>query len=153
MKHVLEKITEILEKRICDKIKMRESGEIVGDHLDYILDLGNEYMKIGKMCENEISSKNLAFLLHDIYIGGIETTSTMLDWIILYIFTEEDIEFKLRNEVKNVLGNEEPTIDDMKNCHYVMAFISEILRKHDIVNFGVPHRLLRKYEIGIHLVK
>lgn len=144
-KILIEKVMNSLEKLVRSKNNSQKTKK---DQLDRLLILRKEYLQIGKFSEHELSLKNITLLIHDVFIAGIETTFTTMEWIFIYMFTLEDVELKLRNEVKNVLGERKPCSDDMMHCNYFMAFIFEVIRIRSIVKFGLPHKLLEEYEIG-----
>lgn len=145
---ISQNILEILEKRIVNRIEERKNDHPKNDMLDVLVDLREKYLSNGKINEKELCSRNLAFLLHDLFIGGIETNSSTMYWLVLYIFTNKNIENILREEIKCKIGNRTPIQNDMHNCHYVMACIAEILRLRNPAPFGLPHKLLDKYNLG-----
>ena len=59
------------------------------------------------------------------------------------------IEFEIREEVNNVIGDRIPNAEDIKNCHYVMAFLAETLRFRASVPISIPHKTLENYHFGM----
>ena len=54
---------------------------------------------------------------------------------------------RMRNEVDEHIGDRIPMQDDIKNCHFINAFISECLRHRIIAPLGVPHKTIFDVEI------
>lgn len=60
-----------------------------------------------------ILEKNMVITLTDLFYGGLETTSTALCWIFLYLSLHLDVQDKLFEEIKNVIGiSRLPSLDD-----------------------------------------
>jgi len=59
------------------------------------------------------TDKNLSATVADIFIAGSETTSTTLNWAILYLIANPDIQEKLHKEIISVIGAERsPSLSD-----------------------------------------
>ena len=61
-------------------------------------------------------------------IGGTDTSYGTFTWMLLYMVYYEEVATKLRKEIESVIGNRRPNHEDKYHCHYVMAFISEVMR-------------------------
>jgi hypothetical protein len=57
---------------------------------------------------------------------------------------------KMRHEIESVIGERMPVQEDRNHCHYVNAFISEVMRYRPIVPIGIPHKNVVQSKIGIH---
>jgi len=67
-------------------------------------------------------------------IAGFETTSNALCWILWSLETNPGVKEKLKDELKRVVGNRLPTVDDLPNLPYLESVVLESLRYHGTIN-------------------
>ena len=58
-----------------------------------------------------------------------------------------EMQRRMRKEVEEQIGDRIPVQDDKPNCHYINAFISEILRLKTIAPIALPHKSICDVEI------
>ncbi|KAF4533482.1 hypothetical protein B566_EDAN000967 [Ephemera danica] len=75
----------------------------------------------------------------DLFLGGSETTSSALAFIFLYLLKFPDKQSKMKQEIRHIVGERRPTVEDATKLHYVQAFIHEVLRHACVVPFTAPH--------------
>lgn len=100
-----------------------------------------------------LKTQNLYNIVHNLFQAGSDTSQTTLRWIFLFIGKHADMQERMRAEVDMVIGDSIPTIDHRTDCHYVNAFVAEVLRFRNIVTLGVPHKATMDTEIAGYLVK
>ncbi|CAJ1060173.1 uncharacterized protein LOC121511702 [Xyrichtys novacula] len=77
---------------------------------------------------------NLASCSVDLFLAGTETTSTTLQWALVFLINNPDIQAKVQAEIDTVIGqNRLPTMADRPNLPYTDAVIHEIQRYGNIV--------------------
>ena len=77
--------------------------------------------------------------LSDFFQAGTETTSTSVRWAIVFLLHNPDIQIRLQEEIDQVVGGGRfPSLADRKSLHYVEAFLTEVLRRGNIVGL-LPH--------------
>ena len=59
-----------------------------------------------------------------------------------------EMQAKMRKEVDDQIGDRLVMQEDKSNCHYVNAFISEVLRLRGVAPLGVPHKAICDTEIS-----
>ena len=59
-----------------------------------------------------------------------------------------EMQAKMRKEVEEEIGDRLVMQEDKSNCHYVNAFISEVLRLRVVVPSSVPHKAMCDTEIS-----
>ena len=59
-----------------------------------------------------------------------------------------EIQAKMRKEVDDQIGDRLVMQEDKSNCHYVSAFISEVLRLRIAVPTAIPHKAICDTEIS-----
>ena len=95
--------------------------------------------------------------LFDLFLAGSETTSTTLNWAVLYMVRYPEIQAKVQEELDTVVGTDRydyiqhislnaiiifirmPTVSDKQNLPFTEATIMEIQRHSNIVPAGAPH--------------
>ncbi|KAM8960426.1 cytochrome P450 2W1-like [Pelodytes ibericus] len=100
----------------------------------------NETVTEGK--DKIFNEQSLLASSFDLILGGTETTSTTLQWGILFMMKYPHIQKKAQEELKNVIGLERhPTWDDQKYLPYCLAVVHEIQRFGNIFQY-LPHSTL-----------
>ena len=63
-----------------------------------------------------------------------------------------EIQTKLREEIASQIGERIPVQNDKNNCHYVSAFINEVLRFRNAAPAGIYHSMMNASQIGEHQI-
>nr|AKH03511.1 cytochrome P450 3075A5 [Paracyclopina nana] len=76
----------------------------------------------------------------DLFMAGVETTSSSLLWSFLYLLHYPECQAKIQEELDRVCGsNRLPNLDDKPSLHYTNAFLQESLRLTCFVPLSVFH--------------
>ena len=112
-----------------------------------IQDDGSAYKR--KLTEEELISACSEFLS-----GGTDTTFTALQWIMANLVKYPDIQVKLFNEIRRVVGTEAKHVgeDELHKFPYLKAVVLEGLRRHPPSHFLVPHSVTQDVELGGHIL-
>ncbi|XP_033744217.1 cytochrome P450 2H1-like [Pecten maximus] len=87
---------------------------------------------------------NLDFVILHLFVAGAETTTTIIHWAIVYLLRNPDVQVRMFQEIECVVGlSRLPTVADRPNLNYCDAFITEILRRCNIVPLSIPHGALK----------
>jgi len=78
----------------------------------------------------DINNKQLRDDLMTMLVAGHETTAAVLTWSLFEITKNPDIKAKIVEEIDRVVGDREPTYDDIKEMKYVRLVIAETLRMY-----------------------
>ncbi|CAJ0933581.1 unnamed protein product [Ranitomeya imitator] len=89
------------------------------------------------------NDENLSTLVADLFAAGMETTSTTLRWGLLLMMKYPEIQKKVQDEIKSVIGSAQPKTEHRKQMPYMDAVIHEIQRFGDIVPVNLPHTTIR----------
>ncbi|XP_068136122.1 cytochrome P450 2K1-like isoform X2 [Hyperolius riggenbachi] len=86
---------------------------------------------------------NLTRVVRNLFVAGMETTSTTLRWGFLLMMKYPDIQEKVHKEIASVIGTAQPTYSHRLQMPYTNAVIHEIQRMADIVPLSLPHETTR----------
>jgi cytochrome P450 len=102
-----------------------------------------------------VSPVELSYILGVLIQGGLETTSTVLEFFtVASVLHPESVE-KAQEELDTVVGKDRlPSFDDTPNLPYVNAFIKEVFRWRPVLPMGIPHSPIEDDEyLGYHIPK
>jgi cytochrome P450 family 2 subfamily J len=92
---------------------------------------------------------NLVNVLVDFFIAGSDTTSTTLNWAMLFMALHPQIQEKVQRELDSVAGSgHAPPVSQRNKTPYVEAVLLEVQRLGNIVPFGVHHFAAADTKLG-----
>ncbi|KAI6694716.1 hypothetical protein NL676_022426 [Syzygium grande] len=123
-------------------------GDWILSYVDTLLDLELPEEK-RKLEEDEIMSLCSEFLT-----AGTDTTSTALQWIMANLVKYPEIQERLYDEIKSVVGHgaEQVKEEDLQKMGYLKAVVLEGLRRHPPAHFVVPHAVTEDAELGGYVI-
>ncbi|XP_072892676.1 steroid 21-hydroxylase [Hemitrygon akajei] len=97
--------------------------------------------KEGSLEQGEVTEEHIHMIIVDLFIGGMETTSSTLGWAIAYLVHWPEIQDQIYQEICSRVGEDRyPEYADRKKLPLLMATIAEVLRLRPIVPLSLPHR-------------
>ncbi|XP_078286917.1 cytochrome P450 2J2-like isoform X2 [Rhinoraja longicauda] len=119
-----------------DQHRQTLSGETIRDFIDaYLLEMEKE--RDGPP-GSTLTEGNLLYDIHDLFLGGTETTTTTLCWGLLYMMAYPEIQVKCQKEIDKVIGrSRRPSMQDSSAMPYVSAVIHEVQRYANILPVSV----------------
>ncbi|KAJ7445082.1 cytochrome P450 [Mycena latifolia] len=132
----------------------RKTAKAWTQHLEDTVNVPLEYVK-QEMAAGTAEDSFTSRLLHerpdedhlikwaasDIQAGGSVTTSSQLAAFFLAMSLYPDVQAEAQRELDKVVGNDRlPDVSDRPNLPYINALCKEVLRWHNAVPTGVPHR-------------
>ncbi|XP_046545767.1 cytochrome P450 3A28-like [Haliotis rubra] len=123
---------EMMKQRRNDKTHHQEGT----DFLQMMMDASIEEGKDDKSADGQTVKHSIRHLSTDeivaqcivFFIAGYETTASTLTFISYNLAMNPDVQEKAYNEVKEMLGNEEPNYDNIGKLKYLDNVITETLR-------------------------
>ena len=143
------KVIQLIENRFVYTNKTDHKDPSLFHHL---LNEREQLIAKNNSFHEELQDHNFARFVHDLFGGSVESSSNTLAWLLLLMKSCPKYESILREEVNDVIGERDPTIDDMSQCNYVMAFLSETMRFRPSFPISVPHKCLQDYKHGIYVI-
>ncbi|XP_048473305.1 cytochrome P450 2F2-like [Rhincodon typus] len=134
------KVREEVEAIIQDFIQQHKdtlNGEEVRDFIDaYLLEMKKEE----NSPDSRLTEGNLFHNVNELFIAGTETTTTTLQWAILYMMAFPDVQAKCQEEIDKVIGGSRmPNMEDAVNMPYVNAVVHETQRYGNVVPIAAAH--------------
>ncbi|KAF7811083.1 cytochrome P450 89A2-like [Senna tora] len=142
---------ERLSKSEEDRCKVVEN-DVVVPYVDTLFDLELPEEK-RKLEESELVSVTSEFIN-----AGTDTTATALQWIMANLVKYPEIQERVFEEIKEVMGNkigednEEVKEEDLNKLGYLKAVILEGLRRHPPGHFLLPHAVSEDVVLNDYLV-
>ncbi|KAL3862683.1 hypothetical protein ACJMK2_008636 [Sinanodonta woodiana] len=153
-------------KKIANKMQVIKDfiSELIEEHMnkfnegniDDFIDAFISEMKKQDVGKNTIFTKDyLASIIMDLFLAGTETTSTTVTWASFYLASRPDIQSRIFEEIKAMVGTERlPSMQDKQNLVYTEAFIMEVLRLCTIAIISASHAPVSDVWIrGFHIPK
>jgi len=87
-----------------------------------------------------VSEADALRMILDLFIAGTETTSTTLQWLIIYMMYNQHVQTKCREEIHRVIGTDKlPNWSDREQLVYTEATFLEVQRIATIAPLALPH--------------
>uniref|UniRef100_A0A915EJP4 Cytochrome P450 n=1 Tax=Ditylenchus dipsaci TaxID=166011 RepID=A0A915EJP4_9BILA len=145
-----------------ERVKNEAKSGIVDDEEDtYFIKAFIQEMEQQKHTPKLMRKKNIANLrglCEDLFVGGMDTTSNTMNFLILYMVVFPEVQAKMQEELDQVMGDNEDgkkliCLADKAKLPYTNAVINESQR---LVNLGpiiLIHRTTKDVVIGGYAVK
>ncbi|KAL8529923.1 hypothetical protein ACS0TY_007113 [Phlomoides rotata] len=136
---VAKELDEFLEGVIQERVKASTGGENGENFVDIMLEIHSDNTESFSIDEQCIKA-----ILVDVFVGGTDTSSTVLEWAMTELLRHPRVMEKLQAEVREIVKNKQGITDnDLEKMHYLKAVIKETFRFHPPVPLLIP-RLARR---------
>ncbi|KAG7560090.1 Cytochrome P450 [Arabidopsis thaliana x Arabidopsis arenosa] len=138
-------LDEFLERVVQDHVDV--NGDRT-DFVDVLLAIQRE-----KSVGFEIDRVSIKAIILDIFVGGTDTSYTLMEWVMTELLHHPECLKSLQEEVRTICkGKSSVSEEDIKDMNYLKAVIKETLRLHPPLPLMVPHEStqdvkLRDYHI------
>ena len=138
-------------KQVCrerdDVVRKIYEKHLEANRVDKPLDLTDAFLKAKKEAEEEdstikgfLTDQDLVMTMSEVFVAGFETTASTINWALLYLLHNPEVQDKLHKELDQVIGPERlPGLKDRKSLPYLEATFTETLRISSLVPLAVPH--------------
>ncbi|XP_021727958.1 cytochrome P450 89A2-like [Chenopodium quinoa] len=98
----------------------------------------------------KLTEEELVSLCFEFLNAGTDTTSTTLEWIMANLVRHPNIQTKLFEEIRGVIGEEAEEVPEvaLSKMPYLKAVVLEGLRRHPPSHFVLPHGVTQEVELG-----
>ena len=90
----------------------------------------------------EFNIDQLVMLGHDLISAGSETVATTLNWIILYLTINPDVQEKCYQEIAQHVSD--GALKETETLNYCQATIAEVQRMSQVAVASVQHRVIKE---------
>ncbi|XP_060069459.1 steroid 17-alpha-hydroxylase/17,20 lyase-like [Ylistrum balloti] len=102
---------------------------------------------------NQLTDVHLRQTLSDIFIAGVQTSRFTIQWALLYIADNQDVQRKVQEELDRVVGrNRLPEVDDRPSLPYTEATLYEVMRIASVAPLGMPHIAVVDSSVGGYII-
>ncbi|KAH6790127.1 hypothetical protein C2S51_005133 [Perilla frutescens var. frutescens] len=128
---------QVLESMIQECLQPQKDKNNGQNIMDILLQI---YHANTSTAHASIDRDTLKSLILDVFIGGTDTISTTLEWVMTELLRHPTMMEKLQGEVREIIKQEEEDItdDDLEKMHYLKAVVKEALRVHPPLPLLVP---------------
>ncbi|KAK5584645.1 hypothetical protein RB653_006260 [Dictyostelium firmibasis] len=148
----LNEICDRMSKFIKPKVDKRVENldeETPKCFIDYLI------LQIRSEPSQVIKIEAIQYICIDLLVGGTDSTSSALEWMILFLSNHDSLQEKLYSEIcKNTIGADDifPKLIEKNNYPFFNACVKETLRKSPPVPLGLPHKCSEDAEIGGYII-
>ena len=151
LKRGIEMRDSILAK-ILKEHKETFDPENLRDFTDFILNELKKQEVEDRTTQNLVDDVNLQQILSDLFVAGIETTTTVLTWAFGYLVRHPDVQKCIAEERKRTIGDRMPRLSDRGSLNYFEAVIQEVLRMGSVTPLAAPHQTVQNTECNGHKI-
>uniref|UniRef100_A0A8D2AUY2 Steroid 17-alpha-hydroxylase/17,20 lyase n=1 Tax=Sciurus vulgaris TaxID=55149 RepID=A0A8D2AUY2_SCIVU len=102
---------------------------------------------------NMLSDNHIVATLGDIFGAGVETTVSVLQWIVAFLLHNPQVKKKIQEEIdQNVGFSRTPTFSDRSHLLMLEATIREVLRIRPVAPMLIPHKANTDSSIGEYAI-
>eukprot|EP00794_Sanderia_malayensis_P012087 gene12087-13333_t len=117
----LKRAVKLRDEIMYKKIKEHKETFDASNHRDLTDALWNEFLNEGHVgpaiTTIRLTEKNFEMILTDLFVAGSETTTTTLQWSVLYLSKWPEVQKKIAEERENVIGERQPRLVDRGKLH------------------------------------
>lgn len=136
-----------LEKFKANLLEDRKSGKVSERPLNLVELLIDASMKAD--ASDKMLDKDILAQMDTFFVAGTDTTAQLITMSHYVLGSNEDVQNKLREEVKRVVGeSEEIKYEHLLKMEYLNAFIKEVLRCYGPATGLFPRMITEDTEIG-----
>nr|ATG29905.1 CYP750C24 [Taxus chinensis] len=139
----------IVEKIIDDHVEQRrraldEHKEMTKDIVYVLLDMAES-----QTMEMEITRENIKAIIFDLFIGGMETMATTMEWAMTALLRNPHVAKKLQEEIDSIVGKHRMvTESDLPTMDYLQCVLKESLRLYPPGPLLLPHESREACTVG-----
>ncbi|CAI0418511.1 unnamed protein product [Linum tenue] len=134
-----------------DGNKSADSAGVIGDTQAPFIDILLHFQKDSSE-EFQLERDEVKAIIMDMFLGGTDTTSTLMEWAMSELVKHPRVMKKLQEELRSKIGRENETIceADLDRLDYLALVIKETIRLHPPIPMLSPRRLMQDTTMSGH---
>ena len=137
-RRAIQRLDQVVFRMIAAR---RKSGEDRGDLLSMLLH-AQDADDGSRMTDQQVRDEVMT-----LFMAGHETTAVALSWTWLLLAQHPDVDARLSEELRAVLGDRLPTVDDLPKLTYAAHVVAESMRIYPPV-FAMGRQAVRPTEVA-----
>jgi cytochrome P450 len=140
--------------------------KMIDDHLDYrmavasngqeeaephVNDFVDVLLEVDETCttETRITRETIKAVIFEMFVGGMETTTTTLEWAMSELLRHPHAMERLQGEIESVVGQHRKVNEsDLSSMEYLHCVVKETLRLYPPLPLALPHASLEPVTVG-----
>ncbi|KAI4295870.1 hypothetical protein L6164_035868 [Bauhinia variegata] len=96
-----------------------------------------------------LGEEELVTLVSEVISAGTDTSATALEWALMHLVMNQDIQEKLYREIVECVGKDGVILEsDVEKMSYLGAVVKETFRRHPPSHFVLSHAATQETELG-----
>ncbi|XP_004152576.3 cytochrome P450 71A1-like [Cucumis sativus] len=155
MKKVSKIIDGFFDMVIEDHVIKLRSNDRCDDKKDFVDIMLQQLNDEDYMFHDHFTRDNLKGILMDMFIGGTDSTATILEWTMAELLRNRNTMKKVQQEIRTIVGKNKKKIEtmDINKMEYMKCVIKESLRLHPPVPLLVPRETTDMVDIEGYRVR
>ncbi|KAD2054440.1 hypothetical protein R6Q59_016840 [Mikania micrantha] len=147
----IKKILAVFDRIIDQRMQTRSSSSSLVSTNNDVLD---SLLNLNEKDEFEFNRNDIRHLFFALFVAGIDTTATTLEWAMTELIHNPEKLKIARSEIIKVMKDKTNIIQEsnISQLPYLQAVIKETLRLHPAAPFLIPHQSIQDVEIQGFLV-
>ncbi|GMN68913.1 hypothetical protein TIFTF001_037966 [Ficus carica] len=126
------------------KIAPNHDGSEIKDFVEVLLRLQED-----RKLDFELTQDQLKAILQDLFIAGIETSSTVMEWLMAELLRHPRVMKKAQEEIRRVVGEKEKVdVNDINQMYYLKNVVKETMRLHPPAPLLAPRETTARVQLG-----
>ncbi|KAK4797626.1 hypothetical protein SAY86_029952 [Trapa natans] len=134
---------------VCD-INMEMASPVGAAYVDSLLGL----QVPERDGSRPLGEEELVTLCSEVISAGTDTSATTLEWALLHLVQDQNMQNKLYEEIVGLIGNDGRPVaeDDVEKMDYLGAVVKETFRRHPPSHFLLSHAATEETELAGYTV-
>ncbi|KAL2346965.1 hypothetical protein Fmac_000965 [Flemingia macrophylla] len=134
------------DELIAERKRTKRNINGQSDNKDFV-DILLQIQEGGKH-DFQLAQNDVKAILMDIFAGGSDTTSTLLEWVFAALLKNPDTMKKVQEEVRRVVGHKsEVDENDLNQMNYLRCVVKETLRLYPPAPLLIPRETLSDVKV------
>jgi cytochrome P450 len=146
---------KLLEDHVHDRMAATSNGREeteaypLKDFVDVLLEMAETYIN----SETKMTRETIKAVLFDMFSGGMETTTTALEWAMSELLRHPHAMNRLQGEIESVVGQRGNVKEsDLATMKYLHCVVKETLRLYPPLPLALPHHSIEAVTVGDYYI-